>query len=149
MYSWINNCILGLYDLYATKDVYELYDCIEIKITKLDKQSILLQGNEAYYCRNYFGNEIVFIRNDLNIEYEKFVLAHELGHAILHTNIFTVAYNNCLTNRDKIEIQADYFAIKLLEIDINSIEYDGFTIEQIASALNLPIRCLKIFRKDE
>lgn len=148
MYTWIDNCVLGLFDLYDTKDIYDLYDNLDIIIRKLEQNNIILQGNEAYYCRNYFGNEIVFIRNDLNIEYEKFILAHELGHAIIHTDVLTVAYNSTLLNKDKLEIQADYFATKLLEIDINSIEYEGFSIEQIASSLNLPINCLGVFNKE-
>lgn len=149
MYTWIDNCVLGLFDFYNIKDIHELYSDLDIIIKKLDKNNILLKGNEAYYCRNYFGNEIVFIRNDLNIDYERFILSHELGHAILHPNVMTVAYTNTLINRDKLEIQADYFAINLLGINPYSYKYKNLTIEQIASSLNLPLHCLKIFENEE
>ncbi|MCC5427834.1 ImmA/IrrE family metallo-endopeptidase, partial [Clostridium botulinum] len=82
--NWIDNILDGLKDTYDT-NIYELYDYLEIKMIKLEPSNILLRGNESLYNRNYFGNEIVLIRNDLNLEYEKFILAHELGHALLHT----------------------------------------------------------------
>lgn len=63
------------------------------------------------------------------------MLAHELGHAILHTEIATAAYNNKLLNKGKLEKQADYFALKLLDISIDKDYFEGYTLEQIAKAL--------------
>lgn len=96
MYTWIDNYVIGLGETYNTCDIYELYSLLQIKIEKLDKDNILLQGNESIYYRDYFGLEIVFLRNDLNYEYEKFILAHELGHALIHTDIYTAAFNKDL-----------------------------------------------------
>ncbi|MGF7056466.1 ImmA/IrrE family metallo-endopeptidase [Brassicibacter mesophilus] len=141
-YEWIDNCILGLFDIYNSYDVYELYNCLEIKIKKLHKDNILLQGNDAFYQRNYLDEEIVFIRDDLDYKYEKFVLAHELGHAILHTEIYSAAFNKSLLNKGKFEMQSNYFAFKLLDIKIDKNEFEGFTSEQIAKALYVSEECL-------
>ncbi|HBN06474.1 MAG TPA: PTS N-acetylglucosamine transporter subunit IIABC, partial [Bacteroidales bacterium] len=139
MYPWIDNTILGLRESYKTDNVYELYDLLDIQIIKLEPNNILLDNNEAFYYRNYFKNEIVFIRNDLQRDFEKFVLAHELGHALLHTDSYEAAFNKSLLNTGKLEKQANYFAFKLLDIELDPTDFEGFTIEQIASSLYLPI----------
>lgn len=143
MYSWIDNIIEGIKDTYNTSNIYELYDYLNIKIIKLDFNNILLKGNESFYYRNLFESEIVFIRNDLNIHYKKFILSHELGHALLHTHIFEAAFNINLINIGKLEKQANYFAIKLLDIRFDEIQMHQMTYEQIASCVEVPVRALK------
>lgn len=146
MYTWIDNYVIGLGEIYNTYDIYELYNLLQIKIERLDKDNILLQDNESIYYRDYLGLEIVFLRNDLNYEYEKFILAHELGHAIIHIDMYTAAFNKDLINIGKYEKQANYFALKLLRINLSVGEFDGLTIEQIAAILNLPKDCLENVR---
>lgn len=139
--EWINDIILGLTEMYGTNDVYDLLDCLNIIIIKLDKENILLNHNDAFYYRNYFGNEVIFIRNDLPLNYEKFVLAHELSHAIIHINAETAAFS--LVNSGKLEQQANYFAFKLSNIKFDEIELTQMSVEQIASWLELPCEPLK------
>jgi Zn-dependent peptidase ImmA (M78 family) len=118
--TWIDNYVEGLIECFGTSNIYELYDYLDIRILKMDRENILLQGNEAIYHRDYTSHELVFIRNDLDRSYEKKILAHELGHAIIHTNIYVAAYNNPLFNFGKMEAQANYFASKLLGRDISN-----------------------------
>lgn len=134
-FSWIDDYVDGTIDLCFSNDVYEIYKFLNINIIKLDKEDTLLCRYEAVYIRNYFGIEVVFIRDDLPHKYEKFVLAHELGHAILHVEATQAAYNGNLINKGKLEKQADYFAIKLLDIAIDRVYYEGYTCEQIAKDL--------------
>lgn len=143
MYSWIDNTISGLQDIYNTNNIYDLYGYLEIEIIELDSNNVLLRENEAFYNRDYFENEVVFIRNDLNLHYKKFVLAHELGHSLLHTHIYEAAFNKELLNIGKLERQANYFAFKLLNIDLDPIAFKDFTIPQIASFLYLPVKLLE------
>lgn len=145
MNQWIDDCLNGLIDMYETNNVYDLYSFLEIEIVKIPHDNILLQGNEAIYCRSYLDKECVFIREDLDLPYEKFILAHELGHALLHTDINTAAFNSRLINTDKIEMQANYFAIRLLidERDIDYVYLDGMSIEQISSYLGVPKEFIK------
>lgn len=143
MYTWIDKYVLGLKDLYnGTNDIYEIYDYMNIDIIKLPNDSLLLKSNDAFYYRDYFDKEIVFIKDDLNFKYEKFILAHELGHAILHTDAYSAAFNKQLINKGKLEKQANYFAFKLLNIKIDKIFFEGRTFEQIEKALSLPGKCL-------
>lgn len=142
MYSWIDDILHGLKETYNTDKIFELLDCINITIIKLDCNNILLRGNESFYNRDHLGNEVIFIRNDLNLEFEKFVLAHELGHALLHTHMYEAAFNKSLINSCKLEKQANYFAFNLLKFDIDSSSFEGFTLEQIAHSLCIPLNCL-------
>lgn len=136
--DWIDDIITGLIEVYGTDNVYELYDLLEIQIIKLNKDNILLRGNDGFYQRNYFNQEIVFISDDLDYKYEKVVLGHELGHAILHTQLCSAGFNTNLINSGKIERQATYFALRLLSIDLDPIDLEGMSIEQISMALHVP-----------
>lgn len=141
--EWIDEIVLGLIDMYGTDNIYEICDYLNIQIIKLDIDNKLLHGNDAFYCREYFGIEIIFVRNDLPLEYEKFALAHEVGHALLHTNILTAAFNKDLIVAGKLEKQANYFAFKFNQIKFNEIEMYQMTVSQIASYLELPEKALK------
>ncbi len=146
-FVWIDNYVFGLIDLYCTNDVYGLYKYLDIQIVKISKDSTLFQGdNDAVYQRNFFDEEIVFIRSDLNYKYEKFVLAHELGHAVLHVETYKASFNKKLLKYGKLERQANYFAIKLLDINVDPIKFEGWTLEQISSSLCIPKGCLKSFK---
>lgn len=138
MYVWIDNMILGAIDNYHTNNVYELYDCLDIRIHKLEPSNILLKGNDSFYYRDLNDSEIVFIRNDLNKIMENFILLHELAHALLHPHIYEAAFNKSFINLDKIEKQANYFAFKMLNIKFDEIELEGMTMEQISNMLGLP-----------
>lgn len=144
MYPWIDNILLGLKETYDTNNIYDLYDFLDIQVVKLEPNNLLLNGNEALYYRDYFKNEVVFMRNDLNLDYEKFVLAHEIAHALLHTNVYEAAFNKNLLNICKFEKQANYFAIKLLRLELDPIEYEGFSLDQVASSLGLPNNILRL-----
>lgn len=130
--SWMDQYIDGVIEYCGSNDVFEIYETLNINIKKVDKDDLLLQENDSVYVRNYLGIEVVFIRDDLPYKYEKFVLAHELGHAILHIDVASAAYSNKLLNKGKLEHEANYFALRLLNISIDSVYYDGYTYEQLA-----------------
>lgn len=142
--KWIDRFVDGLVDHYCSDNVYELCENLKISLSRLDPSSSILLGNSAMYIRNYFDEESIFIRDDLPSMYEQYVVAHELAHALLHIDLYSAAFSKDLINRGKIEKQADYFAIKLLEIDLDASIYEGFTIEQIAAAENMPIRVAEL-----
>lgn len=135
---WIDDYVTGIKEVSNSNDIYEIYDYLDLKIKKLEPGNILLAGKEASYLRSYNDDEIVFIRSDLDYRYEKFILAHELGHAILHTELRQACFNSQLFNHGKYERQANYFAFKLLDYDIDPIQYEQFTTEQIAKKLYIP-----------
>ncbi len=133
--SWIDEYVSGIIEYCNSNDIFDIYSTFNIDIVKIDKNDLILKGNEALYIRNYFNTEVVFIRDDLPYQYEKFILAHELGHALLHTEVYTAAFNKNLINNGKLEKQANYFALKLLNIELDSINYEGYTMAQIAKTL--------------
>jgi len=140
---WIDEIITGVNDMYPKYDIYELYDVFKIHIIYLDRTNILLKNNDALYHRGLLDEEKIFIRNDLDDIYEKFVLTHELGHALLHTHIGKSTFNP-LRNLGRLDKEANYFAVKILDVKLDSIDLEGFTLNQIASALELPIKYLQI-----
>ena len=140
--KWIDDIVLGLIDLYNTNNPYELCDCLDIGIIKVNSDSLILSGNKSLYIRNYCNdNEVIFISNDLNPHHEEFYLRHELGHAILHVNIT----NSNLTNLPKLEKQANYFAFRLSAMKLDDIELRDLTMEQIACCIEVPYIALKQF----
>ena len=142
--QWIDIYVDGLIEYCYSIDVLEIYKTLDIKIKRIDRNSFLLRGNESVYIRDYFGVEVVFIRNDLPYLFEKFVLSHELGHALLHVQLSEASYNKHLVNRGKLERQADYFAFKLLNINLDEIDYEGFTVEQIAASEYVTPKTIKL-----
>lgn len=134
---WINEIVDGLLDVYKTNSPYELCKHLNIKIERVESTSFLLQGNDSIYYRNYYGKEVIFIRNDLYGYDEEFKLRHELGHAILH-DIPSSKY----INLGKLERQADYFAIALTGFRLDLIEYKDKTLKEIASCENVPYEAL-------
>lgn len=145
MYSWIDDIVLGLKDSCKTNNVYEIYAELNIIIKKIEPTNILLHGNDSLYARDYFDSEFVLIRNDLDENFEKFILLHELGHALLHVDMFSAAFNRNFINTHKLERQANYFAFKMLDLKIDEVEMEGMTLEQIASSTKIPYKILLQF----
>lgn len=122
-----------------TGDVFELIDYFNINVIETDLGSSTL-GMYRYIKRNKF----IFLNNDLEHYQKKFVLAHELGHAILHSDL------NCfflekktLYLKNKFEIEANKFAVELLVSDDDLKELEGYTLEQMSAILSIPSDLLK------
>lgn len=142
--TWIDEIVLGIIETYNTRNPYELCDLLNISIIKVSEDNPILLGQPSLYIRNFMGicKEIIFINNNLCTSHEKFYIEHELGHAILHPNIDN-SLNNALLNINRMEKEANYFAFKLSNLILNSIELNEFTIEQIASYLEIPEKAFK------
>lgn len=140
--KWIDEILIGLLEIHGTNNPYDLCESLNISIIKLEASNSLLKNNESIYYRNFNNQEMIFIRNDLNYNCERFIISHEIGHAILHPNISN-SFNSNLINIDKLEKQADYFALKLNDIKLDEVEMCELTISQIACSLEIPERALK------
>lgn len=59
--------------------------------------------------------KFININSDIDEQLQRFVCAHELGHAILHPRANTpFLKKNTFFSVDKIEVEANYFAVHLL-----------------------------------
>lgn len=75
-------------------------------------------GKTLGYYNRHFQIKIIHINESANERLKKFVCAHELGHAIFHPDANTpFLKNNTLFSTDKIELEANLFAVRLLFLD--------------------------------
>lgn len=75
----------------------------------------------------------IHINRDLPEHMKRFTCAHELGHALLHPNANTpFLKNNTFLSVDKLEIEANKFAMELLISDEFLEENKCYTINQIS-----------------
>lgn len=142
---WIKQIVNGLIEMYSTRDVYELLNNLEVTLIRKE----LFKNEKGRFFRDMFGNETIFISNNLSEEEEKIVIAHELGHLILHTDLNTSFYTeNHLINKNKLEMEANKFAAELLIPDDVEI-YEDETISHLACRLNVSEELIKLkFRKE-
>ena len=140
MKHYIRTEVDKLVNRYKTRDVYELVDKLDIILLKVQLNPSV-NGMYQYFKRN----KIIYLNDDLDTIMERHVLAHELGHAILHpkTNI-TYLESNTFYSKEKFEIAANTFAAELLIEDSLFDEYKHHTIEEMAAMENLPIELIKI-----
>lgn len=72
-------------------------------------------GETLGYYNCYKRIQFIHINNALNERLQRFVCAHELGHAILHHDSNTSFLKaNTFYSIDRIEIEANTFAVELL-----------------------------------
>lgn len=129
---WIDDYVVGIKEASGSSNPKDILDYLSIKVIRVLHSSTILQKKDSIYIRDLNGTEIIFIRDDLKEEVENFILAHEIGHAILHIDI-SAAYHSRYDNKGKYERQADYFAAKLLGIKLDTTEMQDWTTEQIST----------------
>lgn len=132
----IRDIVEGVIDLYMTRDPFELCNCLDIESMLND----LGDEIKGFFQRTPNGCEIIHINTRLSEEERRYICAHELGHAILHTNMSIGFFiENKLQIRNKYEIEADRFAAELLiEDNLDSKEFSQLNVEQISRCLRVP-----------
>lgn len=80
-----------------------------------------------------FRKKLIYINSKLDHQVQRQVLAHELGHALLHkkVNIVFLDTHTCL-NVDKLEVEANTFAAELLIPDDEITQYYEYSSECLA-----------------
>lgn len=133
----IKEKVNNLVNKYNTSNIYELCDYLNINI----KRDIL--GATKGYFLNVKGEFFITLNIDLKEWEEPIVLAHELGHALLHKEMnicFLQTYT--YSNTNKYENEANKFAAELLvnDIDLSKflMEYEYLTLEQASKHFGLP-----------
>lgn len=136
----IKSIVENLKSKFNTNDPKLLAELLDINIVYIDLNDTW--GMYRYIKRNKF----IFINNNLDEIKKRFVLAHELGHAILHTknNCFYLKHNT-YTKVSSFEIEANKFAIELIlsDNDLLEIKDMNFNLEQMACYFRVPLELLE------
>lgn len=112
---------------YVTNSPFAIASELGIKIIYEDLGSI-----NGYYNK-VFRMKQIHINRNIPEHMKKFTCAHELGHALLHPNASTpFLKNNTLLSVDKLEIEANKFAVELLIPEEFLEENSCYTVEQIS-----------------
>lgn len=85
--------------------------------------------------------KVININNQIDETLQKFVCSHELGHAILHPESNTpFLRKHTFFSIDKIEVEANTFAVELLMTDNDIYHYQdtNLTINDIANIYGIP-----------
>lgn len=134
--QWIKNIVDGLVEYYDTRDIYELVDILDITIIH---KNFINEEVKARLIKTENEDFVIYLSDRLDEHEKKYVLAHELGHTLLH-DISNDYYYNSNLNKDKLELQANYFAALLL-LDERSFEkcyIENMSLEQLSSYFEVP-----------
>ena len=137
----IPKIVSSLIKKYKTRDPYSIAQYLDIEIIEHDL------SNAYGMYRLIKRNKFIFINNNLDNATKKFVLAHELGHAVLHrTSPGFYFKNHTMINTSIYEKEANTFAAELIISDDDfkeALDY-GYTIPQLASHFNVTEDLIKL-----
>lgn len=120
------------------KRYYKTNDPFEV----IKSKNILLMYENLGCIRGYYNlilrQKQIHLNCNLDEFQKKFTGAHELGHAIMHPKSCTpFLLENTYQSVDKLEIQANKFAVELLieDQDLLEAQEQGYTVNQISCLL--------------
>lgn len=137
--GYIKNTVDKIKLKYATESPYEIANALGIVVNRCDLGRI-----HGYYYKAYRIKQI-FLNENLNRHDEQFVLAHELGHSILHPNANTPFLRaNTFLSVNKMEIEANKFAVELLISDSDLTEFQDYSIEELSAILGYHSKLIEL-----
>jgi Zn-dependent peptidase ImmA (M78 family) len=102
-------------------------------------------GNTMGYFSKDFRFKFIHINQSLNEKESTFTCAHELGHAVQHSDVSTpFLKRHTLFSVDKIEREANTFAVELLLPDKLIKENADCSIFNIGKMVGIPDRLIKL-----
>ena len=97
------------------------------------------------YYNTAFRQKFIHINNTLVESKQKFTIAHELGHALLHPKANTpFLRDNTLFSISELEIEANKFAVDLLITDEAIDEVKHLTLDQMANYFGINKNLIKL-----
>ncbi|PEB71364.1 MULTISPECIES: ImmA/IrrE family metallo-endopeptidase [Bacillus cereus group] len=98
-------------------------------------------GNTLGFYNTYKRFKFIHINNQIDETTQRFVCAHELGHAVLHPKANTpFLRNQTFFSVDRLEIEANTFAVELLLTDemVSAYEDTCLSIQEVAEIHGVP-----------
>ena len=105
----------------------------------------------GYYSRTH-RTKVIHINENLPYIQQYFTCAHELGHAVQHPNTSTIFLKkNTLFSTDRLEIEANTFAIELLLPDelFSNIDDSCFALNDAIKEKGIPEELLFLKNLDD
>jgi len=103
-----------------------------------------LGGTMGYFSKD-FRFKFIHINQSLNENEGIFTCAHELGHAIKHSDVSTpFLKRHTLFSVDKVEREANTFAVELLLPDTLLQEHADCSVFNIGRSLGIPDRLISL-----
>ncbi len=102
---------------------------------------------QIYGCHlDIAGRKFIYVNSDTPHNIKEIVMAHELGHAVMHQESYYFFSWGDDFYRNRAEIEAHTFAAELLIPDNFVKEYPGYTTEQLAHLTGYTERLLSFKR---
>lgn len=139
---YIRDIVNSICCKYDTRDPFELADCLGIRINYCELGSI----RGFFVLKNRIKQ--VFLNYNLSDYEKRFVLAHEIGHSLLHPEQNTMFLQNTFFSANRLEIEANRFAIELLMSDEDIQEHWEYTLNEWSMFYGLPPEIIELrFKK--
>lgn len=121
----IDKLVENLIQKSGSDDLEDIISYLGIKVIK--------QASKSFYCQ-IKGKKYIYLDTNAPSELRPFILAHELGHAILHQEEIN-HYSPLSITKTATEREADYFAFKILGLEIDPTY--NYTTSQYATMLKV------------
>ncbi|KAB2441400.1 ImmA/IrrE family metallo-endopeptidase [Bacillus luti] len=131
----IKEYVLNITEKYQTTDPFEIAEQKNITVLYADL------GNTLGFYNTYKRFKFIHINNQIDEITQRFVCAHELGHAVLHPKANTpFLRNQTFFSVDRLEIEANTFAVELLLTDemVSAYEDTCLSIQEVAEIHGVP-----------
>ena len=132
----VENKLNYLLNEFKTSNVKEIADHLDISIQHQDFKAKTLDSR----LMSVDSKGYIFVRNDLDCAYENFLIAHELGHYVLHFDK-DISFNFLRrVYKTRLEREANEFAVRLLMYEeLHNIK-DIENIEFIVKEKGIPLK---------
>lgn len=130
--------IKKLNETYGTLNPYELADAMGVEIHYMELGST---RGLFYHSRRI---KQIALSNTLTEWTERFVLAHEIGHLVMHPQHNAPFLSTTFFSKDRYEMEANAFALHMLISDDDLKEYPEYTVDTWATILGVPRELMEL-----
>ena len=126
---------------YKTNNPFELAQLLNIIVMYAEL------GSTWGYFTTYKRSKFIILNQNISEELQTYTCAHELGHSVLHKGVSTPFLKaHTLFSIEKIERQANTFAVELLLPDELLQQYPETSVHRLADMVGVPMG-LEVLKK--